>query len=895
MSQHKKSITRENLPPPLSTLNLNRAKDVSSDNKSNNNSNNIKETDNYSQVSIPSDSAIPTSGFFNDLLYIPPSEPPSPSINNSFRNYTYTGAPHSQNSIKRSQKGKVTNGSSQSESANTRSNLRDDSNTSTQIAEKLEPIGQQQTQNDEVSDDIYDIYDRIRIKEDRVRSPNQRKFYYFFEHPSSIYARIFAVFSALCVFVMMIIICVESLPAIYKNEWRYYREIWLPVDIVVVIVFTTEFAGRLYASVDRIAFMKQLWNIIDVATIVPFYTELFLPLTSEITMRVFKRSASQIALVSTWVFVIILTSSALLYYLERGDFNDDDNTWYRIGLSGQLEVSPYQSIIHSFWWSIVTITTTGYGDAVPLTGWGKVVSGMTMLCGILVIAVPTSIIGSNFVTEWALHRRVQFQMRLRRTRENAFAAKKFHENKNERMETLQNQNQTMLEALAEIQERLADINPPQYWQKYKKLQIEHEKAKLRIAELEEKVVMLKRTAKNLENFNNFGRTPKAKKGNFETIHKDSYFRGTEETNEEYNNSTQNSYKKWTNFKLLKFKKYPTTSEIASTKSVSDSEIDIDKNTGISLTKTPLKVVKKLRQTFLQERKVGNSLQQTPHISDKEWIVSSPIEAFQNTNPLAQDDNVSDLVQNDSESTNIQTQSEPPSDNEDNQQSVMTFPGTAKELKLATLAAGKVPVRRRKSVRRQLHNLTGMFEKESKNKNDLDPGDQDLEKGLGGIRAPIASWSLPISITPTRLSPSRLTPKAQVNDDNNKFFNENNIEIFVERTSPGEKTEKIQNDSEFVVDLADSKLPLYLEPELPYYTQNVQQISFTAPIPTPTDSSLPNSAIHETPNDLTLDDLENTQILSEENSQKESESSNRNSKNLTFAEPIIRNESPMRKE
>jgi hypothetical protein len=206
-------------------------------------------------------------------------------------------------------------------------------------------------------------------------------------------------------------------------------------------------------------------------------------------------------MVSVYILVILLASSALMFYIERGDFHRNDLTWYRTGKDGNPEISPFQSIIHSFWWSIVTLTTTGYGDAVPITGPGKLVAALTMTCGILVIALPTSIIGSNFNTEFTLNRRLRFQLKLHQRREQAKEIlSDVRTNKAKKIKVLQNQNQTMLLALGEIQERLAEINPPRYYRKYKKLQIKHTETLTRVAELENKLARLKRMIQNFDTF-----------------------------------------------------------------------------------------------------------------------------------------------------------------------------------------------------------------------------------------------------------------------------------------------------------------------------------------------------------------------------------------------------------
>jgi hypothetical protein len=61
----------------------------------------------------------------------------------------------------------------------------------------------------------------------------------------------------------------------------------------------------------------------------------------------------------------------------------------------------YKSIPHSFWWSIVSMTTTGFGDEVPETPVGKIFAIIAMCFGILLIALPVAIVGSKFQEAFA--------------------------------------------------------------------------------------------------------------------------------------------------------------------------------------------------------------------------------------------------------------------------------------------------------------------------------------------------------------------------------------------------------------------------------------------------------------------------------------------------------------
>eukprot|EP00931_Biecheleriopsis_adriatica_P103501 TRINITY_DN78326_c0_g1_i1.p1 TRINITY_DN78326_c0_g1~~TRINITY_DN78326_c0_g1_i1.p1 ORF type:complete len:713 (+),score=125.50 TRINITY_DN78326_c0_g1_i1:69-2207(+) len=80
--------------------------------------------------------------------------------------------------------------------------------------------------------------------------------------------------------------------------------------------------------------------------------------------------------------------------LEKGAF-------VRLSSDGLTEeLSPFDSIPSAFWWTVVTITTVGYGDHVPHTPWGKTVGGVAMLYGTVILGLPLFVVGATFGQEY---------------------------------------------------------------------------------------------------------------------------------------------------------------------------------------------------------------------------------------------------------------------------------------------------------------------------------------------------------------------------------------------------------------------------------------------------------------------------------------------------------------
>ena len=74
----------------------------------------------------------------------------------------------------------------------------------------------------------------------------------------------------------------------------------------------------------------------------------------------------------------------------------------------EAQPEAFGTIPHAMWWAIVTLTTVGYGDAVPITPWGKVVGGLIGIIGIGMVALPAGLLASGF-SEQLHQRRREFE------------------------------------------------------------------------------------------------------------------------------------------------------------------------------------------------------------------------------------------------------------------------------------------------------------------------------------------------------------------------------------------------------------------------------------------------------------------------------------------------------
>lgn len=142
----------------------------------------------------------------------------------------------------------------------------------------------------------------------------------------------------------------------------------LPIPIALLVGVPAETAWLL----------ASLW-LLKLTTSVPGLSLLW---------RVISLESRALASVFAIFLIVLLLAAVALYVLERA-----------------AQPEQFGSLPLSIWWSVTTLTTTGYGDAVPESFLGRVIAGMVMICGLGVFGLLTGILATGFAAE---HRRRDF-------------------------------------------------------------------------------------------------------------------------------------------------------------------------------------------------------------------------------------------------------------------------------------------------------------------------------------------------------------------------------------------------------------------------------------------------------------------------------------------------------
>jgi voltage-gated potassium channel len=222
------------------------------------------------------------------------------------------------------------------------------------------------------------------------------------------------VFLSALIILNLVAVCLESVEAInQKYHWYLLVFEWFSVTIFVV-----EYCLRIWSiAADeqnraktalgrRVNYMFSFTGLIDLAAILPSILPLILGGVDLRWLRVLRL----VRLLKISHYSTALEDLFSAIYEERRSFGA---ALYLIAIAlflssalmylAEYEVQPenFQSIPKTMWWSLITLTTVGYGDVSPVTPLGQIIGAFTALMGVCTVALLTGIVASAFSTQMA--------------------------------------------------------------------------------------------------------------------------------------------------------------------------------------------------------------------------------------------------------------------------------------------------------------------------------------------------------------------------------------------------------------------------------------------------------------------------------------------------------------
>ena len=208
-----------------------------------------------------------------------------------------------------------------------------------------------------------------------------------------------------------------SLESIESLSQRYATQFWW-FEMVSVTVFGIEYLLRIWASKAnetskyssalgrRLEYIFSFTGLIDLLAILPSVLPLFIGetdlrwLRAMRLIRLFKISHYSSALEDLLSAVRSEMSSfgAALYLLLIALFMSSAVMYL---VENEAQPEKFSSIPETMWWSLITLTTVGYGDVSPVTTIGRIVGAITALMGVCVVAMLTGIVASAFSNQIA--------------------------------------------------------------------------------------------------------------------------------------------------------------------------------------------------------------------------------------------------------------------------------------------------------------------------------------------------------------------------------------------------------------------------------------------------------------------------------------------------------------
>ena len=189
---------------------------------------------------------------------------------------------------------------------------------------------------------------------------------------------------------------VETLPDLSPPMQRFLYAL----ELTIVIIFTAEYALRIYVADNKPAYVFSLLGLIDLLAILPFYILLggadsrvvramrLLRIARTLKLIRYNQAVDRLlraVVIAKEEIVLFFFLTAVSLYLAASGIHFFES---------EVQPDKFGTVFHGLWWAVVTLTTVGYGDVYPITTGGRLFTFLILMIGMGIIAVPPGIISS---------------------------------------------------------------------------------------------------------------------------------------------------------------------------------------------------------------------------------------------------------------------------------------------------------------------------------------------------------------------------------------------------------------------------------------------------------------------------------------------------------------------
>mgnify|MGYP000335846276 FL=1 len=192
---------------------------------------------------------------------------------------------------------------------------------------------------------------------------------------------------------------IETLPNLDQDILK----ILAALELTFISIFTFEYILRYLVAERKTKFVFSFWGIIDLLAILPFYlvnlgfTYNFIMLRAFRLLRLvrilklgrYSKSLSRMTLaikIARYDLLLALATTAIMLLVASFGIYQFENP---------AQPDKFSSVFESLWWALATLTTVGYGDIYPITLGGRIFTGVILMIGLGIVALPAGIIASS--------------------------------------------------------------------------------------------------------------------------------------------------------------------------------------------------------------------------------------------------------------------------------------------------------------------------------------------------------------------------------------------------------------------------------------------------------------------------------------------------------------------